>query len=74
MPSIKKLMFARKSRIDGNPVFVMVECYNKDDALSRLVDRFKFTDKEDWDYLGELDPDSEMGPMGQTVRIGERIQ
>lgn len=69
MASIKKLLFARRSRVSDHPVFVCVECFNKDNALDRLVTCFPYTDRDDWDYLEELDPDSEMGPMGDQLRM-----
>lgn len=67
---IKAFLWARKSHIDGLNVFVNVEAFSKDLSLARLVEKYPYIDKKEWDFLEELDPDSHsLGRIGTTLKL-----
>lgn len=67
----RKYLFARMSRISPHPVYVEVEAYDKDHAVKRLVNAYPYTDRTDWDFLDELDPDHFIGRMGAALPLNE---
>ena len=77
MVAIKKYLFIRASQVlnrmaDGSmqrfPVTVAVEAISKDHAVERLVEKWPTIDKMDWDFLEELDPDHDLGMLGETLK------
>ncbi len=77
MIAIKKYLFIRASQIlnrmaDGSmqrfPVTVAVEAISKDHAIERLVEKWPTVDKMEWDFLEELDPEHDLGMLGETLK------
>lgn len=55
----KYFLFGRLSQISMSharqQVFIQVEAFDKDHAITRLVEEYPFTEKKDWDFLEEFD-------------------
>lgn len=77
MIEVKKMLFARQSHIGHMiggqmrfpPVFVCVEALNKDHAIERLKEKYPFVESHEWDFLEELDPEHDLGALGETLKL-----
>ena len=69
---IHKYLFVRESYLDRRPVYVTVECFDKDHAISRLVETYPFVESRDWHYLEELDPEHFLGALGVDLPLHEK--
>ncbi len=67
---LNKYLFARKSRLaGGHTVLCAVEAYDKDHAVTRLVENFPYTERMDWDFLEMLDPEHFCGALGHDLPL-----
>lgn len=71
-PRIRKFLFMRYSFILERNVPVCVEADNYDHAVTRLLAKYSFPWR-DWDFVQELEPEHDLGKMGETLKY-ERPQ
>lgn len=73
---IRKFLFIRASKIlnrmpNGTlqrlPVPVSVDAISKDHAIERLKEKWPEIDSMDWDFLEELDPEHDIGALGDHL-------
>lgn len=64
---IKKFLFVRESYLDRRPVYVSVECFDKDHAITRLAEKYPYVESRHWHYLEELDPEHFLGALGEDL-------
>jgi hypothetical protein len=70
-------IFARQSAISSlrgrSNVFVQVEAFDKDHAISRLRDEFPFVESKDWDLLDEIDTQDASGNLHDIGAFGTKL-
>lgn len=49
------------------PVPVSVEAISKDHAIERLKEKWPEIDSLDWDFIEELDPEHDLGMLGDSL-------
>lgn len=65
-----KYLFARKSRLHGgHMVLCAVEAFDKDHAVRRLVEKYPYTEKREWEFLDMLDPEHFCGALGEDLPL-----
>ena len=70
-PRIRKFLFMRYSHIYRRNIPTCVEALNYDDAVWRLLAKYPSLLWRDWDYIQELEPQHDLGKLGETLKFEE---
>jgi len=57
------------SRISPHPVYCTVEAFGKDHAVTRLINKYPYTNRRDWEFIEELDPEHFIGRLGTHLPL-----
>ncbi len=65
---VRKFLFVRQRRLTLNQI-VEVEAFNVDHAVDRLIEHYKGSERADWEFLEEIDPEGFIGKLGDALPL-----
>jgi hypothetical protein len=67
---VKKYLFTRWMIVAQAHKLVMVEGFDKDHAMKRLLEHYTGSELREWEFIDEVPPEAFIGPkMGDTLDL-----